>query len=132
MRKDKGLNGDLDRLPMLTWIMFLKFPDDTEQIRQEEAKMARERVESRFIWHMLRSRTVFEKAWSSTTGSAQPTIPLRAIRELSVPVPPHAEQLRIVDELDALTAQVDALKKLQAETTAELKALLPSALDKAF
>ena len=21
MRKDKGLNGDLDRLPMLTWIM---------------------------------------------------------------------------------------------------------------
>src|ERR1039458_6377719 len=25
MRKDKGLNGDIDRLPMLTWIMFLKF-----------------------------------------------------------------------------------------------------------
>ena len=23
MRKDKGLNGDLDRLPMLTWIMLL-------------------------------------------------------------------------------------------------------------
>jgi type I restriction enzyme M protein len=34
MRKDKGLNGDLDRLPMLTWIMFLKFLDDMEQIRQ--------------------------------------------------------------------------------------------------
>jgi hypothetical protein len=28
MRKDKGLNGDFDRLPMLTWIMFLKFSDD--------------------------------------------------------------------------------------------------------
>lgn len=28
MRKDKGLNGDVDRLPMLTWIMFLKFLDD--------------------------------------------------------------------------------------------------------
>lgn len=28
MRKDKGLNGDLDRLPMLTWIMLLKFFDD--------------------------------------------------------------------------------------------------------
>lgn len=27
MRKDKGLNGDLDRLPMITWIMFLKFFD---------------------------------------------------------------------------------------------------------
>jgi type I restriction enzyme M protein len=30
MRKDKGLNGDLDRLPLLTWIMFLKFLDDLE------------------------------------------------------------------------------------------------------
>jgi len=28
MRKDKGLNGDLDRLPLLTWIMFLEFLDD--------------------------------------------------------------------------------------------------------
>lgn len=30
MRKDKGLNGDLDRLPMLTWIMFLKLLDDMD------------------------------------------------------------------------------------------------------
>ena len=40
MRKDKGLNGDLDRLPMLTWIMFLKFLDDLEIQREAEAKLA--------------------------------------------------------------------------------------------
>jgi hypothetical protein len=40
MRKDKGLNGDLDRLPMLTWIMFLKFLDDLELQREEEVKLA--------------------------------------------------------------------------------------------
>jgi len=40
MRKDKGLNGDLDRLPLLTWIMFLKFLDDLEIQREEEAKLA--------------------------------------------------------------------------------------------
>ena len=40
MRKDKGLNGDLDRLPMLTWIMFLKFIDDLERIREDEAGLA--------------------------------------------------------------------------------------------
>lgn len=33
MRKDKGLSGDADRLPQLTWIMFLKFLDDLEQTR---------------------------------------------------------------------------------------------------
>jgi type I restriction enzyme M protein len=43
MRKDKGLNGDLDRLPMLTWIMFLKFLDDMELIREQEAKMGGKR-----------------------------------------------------------------------------------------
>ena len=34
MRKDKGLNGDLDRLPMLTWVMFLKFLDDHEIVAE--------------------------------------------------------------------------------------------------
>jgi type I restriction enzyme M protein len=39
MRKDKGLSTDLDRLPMLTWIMFLKFLDDMEQVRETEAAL---------------------------------------------------------------------------------------------
>lgn len=43
MRKDKGLNGDLDRLPMLTWIMFLKFLDDMEHLREQEASLSNER-----------------------------------------------------------------------------------------
>ena len=43
MRKDKGLNGDLDRLPMLTWIMFLKFLDDMERQRETEATLAGKR-----------------------------------------------------------------------------------------
>ena len=42
MRKDKGLSGDLDRLPMLTWIMFLKFLDDMENISEAEAALADE------------------------------------------------------------------------------------------
>jgi type I restriction enzyme M protein len=40
MRKDKGLSGDTDRLPQLTWIMFLKFLDDAEMLRQTEAELA--------------------------------------------------------------------------------------------
>ena len=54
MRKDKGLNGDLDRLPMLTWIMFLKFLDDVEQIAEQEAQMAGKRfrpaLEAPYRW----------------------------------------------------------------------------------
>jgi type I restriction enzyme S subunit len=37
-----------------------------------------------------------------------------------------------VAELAEVQAEVDALKRLQAETAAELDALLPAILDKAF
>jgi type I restriction enzyme M protein len=54
MRKDKGLNGDLDRLPMLTWVMFLKFLDDMEQVRETEAKLEGKRfkpaIEPPYRW----------------------------------------------------------------------------------
>jgi hypothetical protein len=54
MRKDKGLNGDLDRLPMLTWILFLKFLDDHEVIREDRAKMKKEKyravIEAPYRW----------------------------------------------------------------------------------
>ncbi len=42
MRKDAGLNGDLDRLPQFSWVLFLKCFDDLEQRREAEAVMAGE------------------------------------------------------------------------------------------
>jgi type I restriction enzyme S subunit len=50
----------------------------------------------------------------------------------NIVVPPLPEQRRIVAELDVMNAEVDALKRLQAETATELDALLPSILDRAF
>jgi type I restriction enzyme M protein len=54
MRKDKGLNGDLDRLPMLTWIMFLKFLDDLEQQREAETALSGKKfkpaIEAPYRW----------------------------------------------------------------------------------
>ena len=54
MRKDRGLSGDLDRLPQLTWVMFLKFLDDMERMREDEAKMEGKRfkpaVEAPYRW----------------------------------------------------------------------------------
>ncbi len=54
MRKDKGLSGDTDRLPQLTWILFLKFLDDAETLRQTEAELAgqafRPAIEAPYRW----------------------------------------------------------------------------------
>lgn len=54
MRRDKGMNGDADRLPMLTWIMFLKFLDDNEQLQstqaQLEGKKYKPAIEAPYRW----------------------------------------------------------------------------------
>lgn len=54
MRKDKGLNGDLDRLPMLTWIMFLKLLDDMDKVAEDEALLSGEKyvpvIEAPYRW----------------------------------------------------------------------------------
>ena len=54
LRKDKGLNGDVDRLPLLTWVMFLKFLDDLEIKHEQEAALDGNRyhpiIEAPYRW----------------------------------------------------------------------------------
>jgi type I restriction enzyme, S subunit len=71
-------------------------------------------------------------ALSEATQTTQPNINLKNIEKLNIPVPPLPEQRHLVAYLDDLQAKVDALKRLQTQTAAELDALLPSILDKAF
>lgn len=60
LRKDKGLNGDVDRLPLLTWVMFLKFLDDLEIKHEEEAELDGKRyqpiIEAPYRWRDWASR----------------------------------------------------------------------------
>jgi type I restriction enzyme S subunit len=56
------------------------------------------------------------------------TLGLMALEAIEVPVPPVEDQRWF----NTLLAEVDALKRLQAETAAELDALLPAILDRAF
>jgi type I restriction enzyme S subunit len=54
------------------------------------------------------------------------------LTRLAFPIPSPAEQRRIVAYLDGLQTKVDELKRLQTESAAELDALLPAILDRAF
>lgn len=86
--------------------------------------------EPRFIQLWLRS--LYHDLREEAQGGAQPNWNGSMIKNLEIAVPPLAEQHRLVAELDALQAQVDAMKRAQAETAVELDALLPSILAKAF
>lgn len=92
----------------------------------------RSKVMKEFILGLLRSPQMKEQFTEGTKRTAQEAFGIKKMRKLLIPVPSIPEQRRIVTYLDDLQAKVDALKRLQSETAAELDALLPSILDKAF
>jgi len=95
-------------------------------------KPLRERLDGRYLVHLLNSTWIKDRMADKSRGDMIPHIVLREIRAFPVPTPPLVDQRRIVSELDGLQAEVAALKSLQAETAAELDALLPAVLDRAF
>lgn len=50
MRKDAGLNGDLDRIPQLAWLLFLKAFDGLEENREVTEHDFRPAIESPYRW----------------------------------------------------------------------------------
>lgn len=50
MRKDAGLNGDLDRIPQLAWLLFLKAFDGLEENREITDENFRHAIEAPYRW----------------------------------------------------------------------------------
>jgi type I restriction enzyme S subunit len=65
-------------------------------------------------------------------ADAQVNISQEILRTTPVAYPPLPEQRRIVATLDAFQEKLNVLKNMQSETAAELDALLPAILDRAF
>lgn len=49
-----------------------------------------------------------------------------------IPLPPLAEQKKIVARLDSLSEKIEKIKNLQSQTAADFKTLEQSVLSKAF
>ena len=50
MRKDAGLNGELDRLPQMAWLLFLKAYDDLEEGRVLEDREHKPALDENYRW----------------------------------------------------------------------------------
>lgn len=95
-------------------------------------KLDKTRLLPKFTEHMLNSSRLKEYSKEGTRGVGNQNLVLKFIREFPVPVPPLEEQRRIVSYIDELQFKIEALRRAQAESAAELDALFPSILDKAF
>jgi type I restriction enzyme S subunit len=92
----------------------------------------RDTVSVDYLYRYFQSTSYWKQIADESKGTGQPNLNGSKLVKLKVPIAPPDEQRRIVAELNALQAEVDALKRLQAETSAELDALLPALLDRAF
>ena len=78
----------------------------------------------RFLLHYLNSPSAIDYMLSSRVVNAQPNISLTDAREFAVPLPPLAEQHRIVAKVDELMKLVDALETQLAASRATAANLL--------
>lgn len=97
-------------------------------------KPRRDRVYAPYLIHWLNSPFGLAAAREKTLGKghSQGNLNLKLIREFKLPLPSIADQVSITHHLDDIQCKANGIKVLQTQTAAELDALMPSILDKAF
>ena len=124
--------GDWDKLGRGT-VWRNEIPNCIHQNHIFRVRTRRDEFVPEFLAALIGSpvgKAYFQEASKQTTNLA--SINQRQLKAFMVVQPPISEQRRVVAELDALQAEVDALKRHQRDTAAELDALLPAILDRAF
>jgi type I restriction enzyme S subunit len=81
-------------------------------------------VEPRFAYRFLTSPLGREQIFQFDNGSAQPNLSANSVKKYWVPIPPLAEQRRIVAKVEQLMALVDALEQQIAASRATAANLL--------
>jgi type I restriction enzyme S subunit len=87
-----------------------------------------ELLSKEFLSYCMNSRGVTEQLAQDTKGTTRPRVNLGHIRQLRIPIPPLAEQKRIVAKVEALLARVNAARERLAKVPAILKRFRQSVL----
>ncbi len=87
-------------------------------------------VGSRYLMYLLQSMA--QELESKGHGAAQKGLYLKKLADIPIPIPPLAEQMRIVAKIDAAFEKIDALKANAEKNLANAKELFQSALDEAM
>jgi len=83
-----------------------------------------------YVYAFVQTQT--QEILARSAGSTFPNLRSEELKALKIPIPPFSEQRRIVTYLDGLQARVEALRRLQEETEAEIAAMSGAVLAKAF
>lgn len=89
-------------------------------------------ISSKYLWYILQSSKMYQKATSIATGTAQLTVPIKGLRELTISLPPLNYQLSIVNFLDSVLEKERIAKEAAEKVLEQIDLLKKSILARAF
>ncbi len=87
---------------------------------------------SEFLFRFLFSETGQDQILSTFHGAAQGGINSDFVNHVKIPLPPLAEQKRIVEKIKKIFAKIDEAERLRAEAASASAALLPAVMHQIF
>ena len=91
-----------------------------------------EKVTTYFLWYILQTKEFFDKATGIAKGTAQLTVPIKGLRDLSVIIPPVSEQQEIVRLLDDFLAKEKSAMAAAEQALTSIDLMKKSILARAF
>jgi len=82
------------------------------------------------VW--LRHNETVDNIMATTTGSRMPRANMNLVKKFKIPLPPLAEQRKIVARLDSLSEKIRRLQEYQKSTASDFISLEQSILSKSF
>ena len=89
-------------------------------------------VSPQFLWYILQTPEMYDKASSIATGTAQLTVPIKGLRAMTIPRPKIAEQVEIVRILDGFFAREQSAKEAAEAVLDQIDLMKKSILARAF
>ena len=89
-------------------------------------------INTYWIYYFLISPNSKQQMDKSASGVAQPTVSLKSIKQINIPIPSLEEQKQIVKILDSLRKQTQSLESKYQQELNSLEELKKSILQKAF
>ena len=89
-------------------------------------------INAQFLYLFLSSQNAKEQIDEFVDGTTQPTISLKSIRQIRIPIPPLFDQQVLVEEIESLLDETQRLESLYQRKLSALDALKKSLLAQAF
>lgn len=89
-------------------------------------------ISAKYMKYFMESQLYWKQLQDGTTATAQPNCNAKTLSKMLVPLPPLAEQQRIVDKVDQAFSVLDTIDSLQTQYTDNLTALKAKLIDAAI